>query len=231
MKKVIVAIVALMVMVSLVFGRAVVMFSKTMDNTGAVLSVNPPEIINPDIPASQNIRVNVTVRNVTDMWRYDFNLSYNSDILICWGTPRCLDALGETHYVPQFKVDNTAGTVVVNVAYYSPAESITTLPEVALVAFEFRVKTTGATVLDLCDVNITDSAGQLILCEEQDGVFSNRHGDVNSDGKVDLTDLLLIIDAFWSDPSVPRWNENADSNVDGQVGLDDLLTLLEHFWS
>ena len=306
---------------------------------GATLTVEPSEIINSSIVHPQIIQINVTIKNVTDMYHYSFSLSYDPDILICWSiTP--LDALGETQYIPEIFIDNIAGVVEVNVTYYSPAEPITTLPEIALVNFKFRVKGVGATPLDLYSVNLTDSLGRPIPSEEPyDGFFANiirdlaitnvisnvawayqtnfvqinvtvqndgqivensiavkayydsnligtttigslnpsenitvtfdwnttavtpcrnysisaevlsvpfeinltnnvytfgevrirLMGDVNDDGKVDLDDLLLLIDAFWVSSSEPNWNENADLSNDGVISLDDLLLLIENF--
>jgi len=306
---------------------------------GATLAVEPSEIINSSIVHPQFIQTNITIKNVTDMYHYSFSLSYNPDILICWSvTP--LDALGETQYVPEIFIDNIAGVVEVNVTYYSPAEPITTLPEIALVNFRFRVKGVGATHLDLYNVNLTDSLGRPIPPEEpHDGFFANMirdlaitnvisnvawayqtnlvqinvtvrnngqivensiavkayydsnligtttigslnpsenitttfdwntavvapcrnysisaevlsvpfeinltnnvytfgevrirlMGDVNDDGGVDLDDLLLVIDAFWTTPSDPNWNENADLSNDDVVSLNDLLFLIKNF--
>jgi hypothetical protein len=55
-------------------------------------------------------------------------------------------------------------------------------------------------------------------------------GDINNSGAVDIDDLLLLIDAFWSTPGEPNWNPNADINNSGAVDIDDLLILIDHFW-
>jgi len=55
-------------------------------------------------------------------------------------------------------------------------------------------------------------------------------GDIDGNGAVDITDLLLLINAFWSTPGAPNWNPNADINRDGKIDLDDLILLVDHFW-
>ena len=56
-------------------------------------------------------------------------------------------------------------------------------------------------------------------------------GDVNSDGRVDLADALLVV-VFHLDPSIPAPNNGnmglGDVTDDGQVNLDDLLTIMRY---
>jgi hypothetical protein len=54
-------------------------------------------------------------------------------------------------------------------------------------------------------------------------------GDVNDDGKVDITDLVLLIKAFGSYPGRPRWNPNTDLNGDGKVDIIDLILLIKNY--
>ena len=56
-------------------------------------------------------------------------------------------------------------------------------------------------------------------------------GDINSDFKVDIKDLVLVIKHFGSYPSHPTkpWNPNADVNSDGKVDIKDLVLAIKHF--
>jgi hypothetical protein len=57
-------------------------------------------------------------------------------------------------------------------------------------------------------------------------------GDINNDGKVDMSDLLLLAWAFGSvkgPPASPNWNAAADLNGDGAVDSADLLILATNF--
>jgi len=54
-------------------------------------------------------------------------------------------------------------------------------------------------------------------------------GDVNGDGKVDLSDLVAVGLAYGSQPGDPNWNPDADLNNDGTVGLQDLVTVALHY--
>ncbi len=52
-------------------------------------------------------------------------------------------------------------------------------------------------------------------------------GDVNGDGVIDVSDLLLLLAAWGQCPS--RMDCPADLNGDGEVDVDDLLLLLNHW--
>lgn len=54
-------------------------------------------------------------------------------------------------------------------------------------------------------------------------------GDVNGDGDVNIFDVGLVLGAYGSTPSSPRWNPNADFNNDGSIGIDDVSIVLANF--
>jgi len=54
-------------------------------------------------------------------------------------------------------------------------------------------------------------------------------GDLNSDGRVSITDIVIIALAFGSEPGDPNWNPNADINNDGKVTITDVVIAALHF--
>jgi nitrous oxidase accessory protein NosD len=54
-------------------------------------------------------------------------------------------------------------------------------------------------------------------------------GDINSDFKVSLADLVLLANAYGSTPADTKWNPNADINDDGKVSLSDLVIMANHY--
>ena len=54
-------------------------------------------------------------------------------------------------------------------------------------------------------------------------------GDINGDGKVSLSDLVLLAKAYNSKPGDANWNPNADINGDGVVNLSDLVLMGKHY--
>jgi len=53
--------------------------------------------------------------------------------------------------------------------------------------------------------------------------------DLNSDGVVDLGDLVIVAQAFHSYPGHPKWNALADVDGDNKVGLGDVCTIVKYF--
>ncbi|MGB8780371.1 MAG: dockerin type I domain-containing protein [Candidatus Bathyarchaeia archaeon] len=54
-------------------------------------------------------------------------------------------------------------------------------------------------------------------------------GDVNGDGKVDMQDVMMLVNAFGSYPGHPRWNPDCDLNHDGRIDLADIVLALTNF--
>jgi hypothetical protein len=54
-------------------------------------------------------------------------------------------------------------------------------------------------------------------------------GDLNEDGKVNISDLGLAAASFASYPTHPRWNPAADINSDGKVNMIDLVFIARNF--
>jgi len=91
------------------------------------------------------------------------------------------------------------------------------------------------------DYNGTDSDGDgvgdtpyVINAENQDNYpLMHEHPplycDLNTDGVVDIYDLIIIAAAFGTQPPDPNWNPNADTNKDRVVDLYDLITTAKRF--
>lgn len=56
-------------------------------------------------------------------------------------------------------------------------------------------------------------------------------GDLNGDGKVDYSDLFILVSAFDSKPGDPYWNPVADLNNDEKVDYKDLHMLATNYGS
>ena len=54
-------------------------------------------------------------------------------------------------------------------------------------------------------------------------------GDINADGEVALTDLVLIALAYSSKPGEPNWNSNSDIDNNRSVSLSDLVICALHY--
>ena len=53
-------------------------------------------------------------------------------------------------------------------------------------------------------------------------------GDMNGDGKVDISDLVMAVNAIPSIPGWSNWNPNADLNNDNRVDIADLVRIIAY---
>lgn len=54
-------------------------------------------------------------------------------------------------------------------------------------------------------------------------------GDVNGDGKVDITDIALVGKHFGTTPSSHNWDARCDLNSDGKVDITDMSIVARAF--
>jgi uncharacterized protein YlzI (FlbEa/FlbD family) len=59
--------------------------------------------------------------------------------------------------------------------------------------------------------------------------MKKQFGDVNTDGKVNLSDCITVANAFGSYPGKPKWNPMADLNGDNKVDLKDYIIVTTNF--
>ena len=54
-------------------------------------------------------------------------------------------------------------------------------------------------------------------------------GDVNGDGKVNLSNLTELSQAYGSTPASPNWNPNSDFNKDNIISVLDLYSIGKNY--
>jgi len=143
----------------------------------AKLYIDPPEIIDPALLPPKTFDVNVTLDDVENLYGYEFNVSFNNAVLTCLYI-MVHDVLGETSYTLETQASNAKGFAWAKVDYYPPAIPITTFTPVALATLHFRVKSAGASPLDLHDTSLTNSTGGSIPHEVSDGFVMTVIHDV-----------------------------------------------------
>ena len=143
----------------------------------AKLYVDPPEITDPSLVPPATFEVNITIYNIENMYGYEFNLTFNKDVLTCLSVI-VHDVLNETNYSVDYMISNTNGYIWVKVDYYPPATPITSYENITLATITFRVKAMGVSVLDLHNTHLTDPDGREISHEVEDGLFISLIRDV-----------------------------------------------------
>ena len=73
--------------------------------------------------------------------------------------------------------------------------------------------------------NLTVSAGQTLAR----AITLTIPGDINGDGRVSLSDLIILARAYGSTLGAANWNPEADIKGNGVIGLNDLAILVRHY--
>jgi len=147
-------------------------FSNKAAAPPAKLNVDPPTVSDPALAPNQTFTVNITIAEIENLYGYEFKLGYNTSVLDC--TNVTIYAIqNETNFTPEHSIDDAAGTIWVNVTYYSPAEPITTYPPTTMASITFQVTMLGESILDLYDTNLVDQSDEPIEHDVSDGYFRN----------------------------------------------------------
>ncbi|MEM2702765.1 MAG: PKD domain-containing protein [Candidatus Bathyarchaeia archaeon] len=54
-------------------------------------------------------------------------------------------------------------------------------------------------------------------------------GDLDGNGRVDMTDIIIVVTAFGSTPEKPNWDPRADTDGNGRVDMTDVVTVVSNF--
>ena len=152
----------------------------------AKLQVDPAEVIDPTLIPPNTFDVNITLSDVENLYGYEFNMSYDPNVLTCLYVI-VNDVLGETSYTSEIATNNIQGYAWVKVTFEPPAVPITTHEPVTLTTIHFRVKSAGASVLDLHDTNLTDPVGDPIPHDVFDGFVMTVIHDVAITGVIPVS--------------------------------------------
>ena len=143
----------------------------------AQLYIDPPEIIDPALYPPALVTINVTVNYVTNMYDYEFRLTYNTEMLTCIGA--IINRVqGQTAFTPLIHIDDGAGFIWMVVVYHPPAVPITTVTPLALVTVYFQIDAPGSSVLHLSETELSDPARNPMAHETGDGFIMTLIRDV-----------------------------------------------------
>jgi len=143
----------------------------------AKLYVDPPEIIDPTMVPPRTFDINITIDDVENLYSFEFKLTYNTQVLTCYGLIINKDSNG---YYPtsKFMVDEGNGYAWINATFKYPANPITTFTTRTIITLKFQVKALGISPLNLTETRLSNSEGNLIPHEIRNGIFITLIRDV-----------------------------------------------------
>jgi len=139
----------------------------------AKLSVEPQEIVDPELGPGSKFDINITLNNVEDVRVCQFNLTYNTAPLSFFGVA-FFEVMNQTP-TTSIMANDGAGFIWIKLTYSSSITLYTPLP---LVKITFHIDAFGTSWLNLTETSIRDSLGQPITHEIQNGYFASVIRDV-----------------------------------------------------
>ena len=141
------------------------------------LFVDPKEIVDPSMKPGSRFEVNIMVANVSNLYDFEFTLTYDTSILNGLGI--IVHPFGnETSFDIEFTLNDPLGFIWVKVQYYPPAEPLTSTEPVKLATIFFQVQFYGATYLHFQETKLSDPQGLHMTHITQDGYVSVLRRDV-----------------------------------------------------
>lgn len=204
----------------------------------ATVFVDPVKVIEDyeDLPVGSNFTVHVNVSDVSDLFTWQINMSWDSSLL---NVSRIIPGDFLATSVNQTSSEALGGVVINatdNVQGSSAfAESI--LANVSgisgggrLVSVEFNVTGYGCCNLTInvggtLPTVLLNSTGDSMTFTATNGYFRNKlTGDVTGEGEVDISDILKVKYHRSGPPEGPGgYERNVDVNDDGDIDISDIL--------
>ena len=143
----------------------------------ARLFVNPPEVTDPTLLPPSIVKINISTEGLRDMYGYEFQLNYNTEMLTCLGA--IINIIqNQTYFTSKIIIDDAAGYVWVKVTYNSPSIPITIAKPENLTTIYFLISHVGYSQLHLNNTLITDVNGVPIPHQTEDGFIMTVIRDV-----------------------------------------------------
>jgi len=136
----------------------------------AKIFIDPEEIFDPTLTPGSIVNVTVKITEVTDLYEFQFNLTYEKDILNCLGV-LIIPYNNECNFNSQVRWDDNTGEIFVKVSYQSPAEPITSFTPFEAAKIFFQVSEMGVSPLHFHNTLMKNIEGSEIQHETRDGLI------------------------------------------------------------
>jgi len=168
-----------------------------------------------------NFTVNVRIRDVVDLYAWQFNMTFDPNLMQCVSVMEgeFLRNVGSTTGLI-LSVNNTNGWIKAACSLVGAVSGASGGCVLAYVTF--HCASVGGSALDLHDTKLLNSSRVSVPAPP-------NLGDINGDGKVDLKDVYIVAKAYCSKVGDPRYDPQADLNSDGAVDIEDLIIVVLNF--
>lgn len=138
--------------------------------------VDPKLIFDPTLCPGSEICIDIRMQNVIDLYGYQFNLTYNTDVLTCLGALiRTFN--NETNFETQILLEDSGGYIWINVTYHPPAEPIT-IANATVATICFQIQNYGSSHLNLTHTYMHNRYCEPISHEVENGTIITVIKDV-----------------------------------------------------
>jgi hypothetical protein len=218
----------------------VILFSLTQANVGTaspepIVSFDPQPI---NKLVGSTFDINITVANVTNLYAWQFNVTFNPSVLEFTGIEEgpFLKQAGTTYMLPTI-IDNDAGFTFFGVSLWLyPAPPGGANGSGTLATITFAATGNGTSTLHFYESKLNDwdhehKVPVPIPHTAVDGSATATPipGDANWDGTVDDSDLSDLNEAYGSKPGDSNWNPKCDFQGDNKVDALDLFDLSKNY--
>jgi hypothetical protein len=182
----------------------------------------------------ETFSVNITVHNVVNLYSYEFKLGYDTALLDALSL-NVGDFLKQPYYVYKFSIDDDAGVIIFGVSSRAPAPPVNGSGLLATITFKTVAivwpDPAKNTSVHLYDTVLKTNLGITVPHGTVDGFYQYTPipGDVNSDGIVNIFDLVTVARAFGTKPGEANWDPKADLKRDGLINIFDVVLVAKNY--
>jgi len=184
---------------------------------------------------NQIFNLSITVTNVADLDTFEFVFQYNTTLLDA--KEIVVSSFADRDYkVSKNMIDDTQGLVTLRIESIDPPLQVNESLELATITFEvtYAVQWPTAPIEYYFSFNSTElltPTGAPILHDPTEALYRYRPipGDLNSDGRVGISDLFKVAKAYGTSPGDEKWDPIADLNNDDTINIFDLIRVARNY--